>query len=417
MMEPGVVIVGAGQAACQAAASLRQMGYAGALTIVGEEVSLPYQRPPLSKSFLQGTATRESIQLRPPQFYQSIGCDVLAGSRAVAIERQHRLLHLENGTAIGYRQLVLATGARARLYPGLPHETGRIHYLRTLEDAAALSSVLAHARRLAIVGAGYVGMEVAASARQLGIEVAVYEAAPRIMQRSIGAATSDVIEAFHRQQGVRLHLNTSIERIEADRSGALAIHVTDAAAPFAADALVIGIGAEPNVDLAALAGIDCGRAIRVDADCRTSDSAIFAIGDCTEQAHPLYGAGLRLESVQNAIDQAKCAAAAIAGKPAPPVGVPWFWSDQYQHRLQVAGLAHGHDQSVVRIAHDRAAGSVSQSVWYLRKQRVIAVEALDAPQDFMVGRTLIRHGTAVTAARLADAALPLQAEATTGKGT
>jgi 3-phenylpropionate/trans-cinnamate dioxygenase ferredoxin reductase subunit len=316
-----------------------------------------------------------------------------------------------------HSDLVLATGARARLYPGLPHETGRIHYLRTLEDAAALSSVLAHARRLAIVGAGYVGMEVAASARQLGIEVAVYEAAPGVMQRSIGAATSDVIEAFHRQHGVRLHLNTSIERIEADRSGALAIHVTDAAAPFAADALVIGIGAEPNVDLAALAGIDCGRAIRVDADCRTSDSAIFAIGDCTEQAHPLYGAGLRLESVQNAIDQAKCAAAAIAGKPAPPVGVPWFWSDQYQHRLQVAGLAHGHDQSVVRIAHDRAAGSVSQSVWYLRQQRVIAVEALDAPQDFMVGRTLIRHGTAVTAARLADAALPLQAEATTGKGT
>ncbi|MDB5916468.1 MAG: hypothetical protein JWR40_702 [Massilia sp.] len=410
-MGTGVVIVGAGQAACQAAASLRQLGYAGALTLVGEEMHLPYQRPPLSKGILQRTTTCDAIQLRPPGFYETIRCDVRLGSRVVSIERQQHLLHLDDGTSLEYGQLVLATGARARRYARLPHAPGRVHYLRTLEDAAALSAVLASARRLAIVGAGYVGMEVAASANQLGIEVAVFEAAPRVMQRSVGAATSNVVEAIHAQRGVRLHLDTSVDRIEADRSGALVIHAANAAASFTGDALVIGIGAEPNIDLATLAGIECGRAIRVDAHCRTSDPDIFAVGDCSEQAHSLYGAGLRFESVQNAIDQAKCAAAAIAGKPPPPVGVPWFWSDQYQHRIQVAGLAQDHDQAVLRVAPDRAVGSVSQSVWYLRKRRVVAVEALDAPQDFMVGRTLIRHGTEVTAGQLADSAVPLQAGA------
>jgi 3-phenylpropionate/trans-cinnamate dioxygenase ferredoxin reductase subunit len=399
-MTAGVVIVGAGQAACQAAASLRQMGYTGAMTLIGEEPHLPYQRPPLSKTFLKDHADPASVQLRPPNFYQSIDCATRLGVRAVSIDRRQRLLRLDSGASIAYEWLILATGARARAYPA--PAAPNIHYLRTVDDAAALAAALGRTRRLAIIGAGYVGMEVAASAAQLDIEVAVYEAAPRIMQRSIGPAMSSALERIHAGRGVRLHLNAAIGAIQPDgQGGPLTIHA-GAAGPRTVDAVVIGIGAELNIALAAEAGLRCGRGIIVDAACRTSDPAIFAIGDCTERDHPLYGPGFRLESVQNAIDQGKCAAAAIAGKPQPPAGVPWFWSDQYEHRIQVAGLPAHHDRCVVRKA--AGAASVSLSVWYLRGGKVIAVETLDAPRDFMAGRNLIKSGAEVDAERLADPA-------------
>jgi 3-phenylpropionate/trans-cinnamate dioxygenase ferredoxin reductase subunit len=405
-MGAGVIIIGAGQAACQAAASLRQMGYAGALTMIGEEAHLPYQRPPLSKTYLKEDASFETVQLRPQSFFETINCQIRVGVRAVGINRQDRLVHLDSGESLEYEQLVLATGARARHYPNLPPAAGKVHYLRTVDDASELSATLARSKRLAIVGAGYVGMEVAASATQLGIEVAVYEAAPRVMQRSVGAVMSAAIEAVHANRGVHLHLNTAIEGINS-AADELTIRTANAGL-HAFDALVVGIGAEPNTELAAEAGLACGRGILIDESCRTSDPLVFAIGDCTEQAHPIYGAGFRLESVQNALDQAKSAAAAISGKPQPPVSVPWFWSDQYEHRLQVAGLAQNHDESVVRIAPDREAGSVSQSIWYLRDRKVVAVEALDAPKDFMAGRTLIKNGTEVQAERVADASVALK---------
>ncbi|MES2536178.1 MAG: FAD-dependent oxidoreductase [Pseudomonadota bacterium] len=408
-MGSGVVIVGAGQAACQAAASLRQMGYEGALTLIGEESYLPYQRPPLSKTFLKDGAGYDSVQLRPQSFFETINCTVRTGVRAVSINRAQHLVNLDNGESIEYESLILATGARARPYPALAQAAPNVHYLRTVDDATALAASLSRARRIAIIGAGYVGMEVAASATQLGVEVAVYEAAPRVMQRSIGPVTSAAIEGVHARRGVQLHLNTPIAGIHHDGQGGPLTISAGSVAPYTVDALVIGIGAESNIELAAEAGLDCGRGIMIDAVCRTSDPAIFAIGDCTEQTHPVYGPGFRLESVQNAIEQGKCAAATIAGKPQPPAGVPWFWSDQYEHRIQVAGLSADHDQFIVRKPQADGGESVSQSVWYLRDRKVIAVEGLDAPKDFMAGRTLIKSGAEVNPDSLADPAIAPQA--------
>lgn len=408
-MSAGVVIVGGGQAACQAAASLRQMGYDGALTLIGEERHLPYQRPPLSKDFLKGNSGSEAVQLRPASFFETIRCDVRTGVRVQAIDRRHKRLQLGNGEAFAYERLVLATGARARTLPGT-HATGlQLHYLRTVDHANALRTALGNVRQLAILGAGYVGMEVAASAAQRGIRVSVFEAAPRVMQRSVGPHTSAAVQMMHARHGVQVHLGMSIESVSADSAQGTVLIQTLSAGSFVADALVVGIGADPNMGLAVEAGLDCGRAIRVDANCRTSDPEIFAIGDCTEQTQSPYGTDLRLESVQNAIDQAKCAAAALAGKPTPTAAVPWFWSDQYGHRIQVAGVFVPTDEVVVRRPSAASPKSIHQSVWYLRGDRVVAVETIDAPEEFMIAKVLIKNANQMTSKRLADTSIPVQA--------
>ena len=409
-MNADIVIVGGGQAACQLAASLRQMGYAGVLEMFTEEHHLPYQRPPLSKDFLKSTSSSDAVQLRPPSFFSSIGCEVRTGLRVERIDRNRKSLELANGETVPYGKLVLAMGARARTLSGAQSNGVSIHYLRTVDDANALREALGSARQLAIMGAGYVGMEVAASAAQRGITVSIFEAATRVMQRSVGPHISGVVQALHAKHGVRLHLGSSIESIRAGASGSAGIVVESSqAGTFEADALVVGIGADPNMELAAQAGLDCGRAIRVDANCQTSDPEIFAIGDCTEQTQSSYGVDLRLESVQNAIDQAKCAAAALAGKPAPAIAVPWFWSDQYDHRIQVAGVFLPSDEVLVRPCVSQDGASLRQSVWYLRGNRVAAVETIDAPEEFMVAKMLIKNASKIAPERLADTSLPVQA--------
>lgn len=409
-MSAGIVIVGGGQAACQLAASLRQMGYEGVLKMFTEEHHLPYQRPPLSKDFLKSTSSSDAVQLRPPGFYSSIGCEVRTGLRVERIDRNRKSLEFANGETVAYGKLVLATGARARTLSGAQSNGVSIHYLRTVDDANTLREALGGARQLAILGAGYVGMEVAASAAQRGIAVSVFEAATRVMQRSVGPHISGVVQALHAEHGVRLHLGSSIESIRAGASGSARIVIEAGhAGTFEADALVVGIGADPNMELAVQAGLDCGRAIRVDASCQTSDPGIFAIGDCTEQTQSPYGVNLRLESVQNAIDQAKCAAAALAGKPAPASAVPWFWSDQYGHRIQVAGVFLSSDEVLVRPCISQDGACLRQSVWYLRGNRVAAVETIDAPEEFMVAKMLIKNASKVAPERLADTSLPVQA--------
>lgn len=409
-MSAGIVIVGGGQAACQLAASLRQMGYEGVLKMFTEEHHLPYQRPPLSKDFLKSTSSSDAVQLRPPGFYSSIGCEVRTGLRVERIDRNRKSLEFANGETVAYGKLVLATGARARTLSGAQSNGVSIHYLRTVDDANTLREALGGARQLAILGAGYVGMEVAASAAQRGIAVSVFEAATRVMQRSVGPHISGVVQALHAEHGVRLHLGSSIESIRAGASGSARIVIEAShAGTFEADALVVGIGADPNMELAAQAGLDCGRAIRVDANCQTSDPEIFAIGDCTEQTQSPYGVDLRLESVQNAIDQAKCAAASLAEKPAPASAVPWFWSDQYDHRIQVAGVFLPSDEVLVRPCVSQDGASLRQSVWYLRGNRVAAVETIDAPEEFMVAKMLIKNASKVAPERLADTSLPVQA--------
>ncbi len=409
-MSAGIVIVGGGQAACQLAASLRQMGYKGALKMFTEEHHLPYQRPPLSKDFLKSTSSSDAVQLRPPGFYSSIGCEVRTGLRVERIDRNRKLLEFANGETVAYGKLILATGARARTLSGAQFNGVAIHYLRTVDHANTLREALGGARQLAILGAGYVGMEVAASATQRGIAVSIFEAATRVMQRSVGSHMSGVVQGLHEEHGVKLHLGSSIKSIRAGTSGSTGIVIESSqTGTCEADALVVGIGADPNMELAAQAGLDCGRAIRVDASCQTSDPEIFAIGDCTEQTQSPYGINLRLESVQNAIDQAKCAAAVLAGKPAPASPVPWFWSDQYDHRIQVAGVFLPSDEVLVRPCVSKDGASLRQSVWYLRGNRVAAVETIDAPEEFMVAKMLIKNASKVAPERLADTSLPVQA--------
>ena len=400
-METGIVVIGAGHAACQFAASLRQLGWKGALTLVSAEPHLPYQRPPLSKACLQGDVPLSDVLLRPASFYPSITCNLLVGRAAVAIDTGRKIIRLDDGEELPYAHLVLATGAAARTWPGLPAgET--VHVLRTWDDAQALGTALGHIRRLAVLGAGYIGLEVAAAARKRGVDVDVFEAAPRVLQRSVGTATSTHVEGLHRAQGVALHLGTVISSVRVEDSG---VALQTSRGSFAADALVVGIGAQPRVELAREAGLECGHAIRVDAQCRTSSDNVFAIGDCTEQMLHPGAEPVRLESVQNATDQAKCVAAVIAGRPVPPAPVPWFWSDQFDHRIQVAGRAAAGDATVVR---PHPGKSQAHAAWYVREGRVTAIEAVNAAEDFMAARQLIKTGQRVDVARLADPQVALR---------
>jgi 3-phenylpropionate/trans-cinnamate dioxygenase ferredoxin reductase subunit len=400
-MQAGVVVIGAGHAACQFAASLRQLGWKGALTLVGADAHLPYHRPPLSKACLQGGVALTDILLRPAAFYRSIDCTLLAGRAAVAIDPRRKLVRLDGGDDLPYAHLVLATGAAARAWPGLPVGE-RVHVLRTWDDAQALGAALGRIHRLAVLGAGYVGLEVAAAARKRGVAVDVFEAAPRVLQRSVSEATSAQVESLHRAQGVALHIGTAITSVRAEGS---AVELETSVGCFAADALVIGIGAHPRVELARDAGLQCGQAIRVDAQCRTTAEDVFAIGDCAEQVLQPGAEPVRLESVQNATDQARCAAAVIAGRPLPPTPVPWFWSDQFDHRIQVAGRVASGDAAVTRPQRGKAH---AHAVWYVRDGRVTAVETIDAPEDFMAARQLIKTGQRVDIARLADPEVALR---------
>lgn len=400
-METGIVVIGAGHAACQFVASLRQLGWKGALTLVSAEPHLPYQRPPLSKACLQGGVAPSDILLRPASFYQSIACNLLTGRAAIAIDTGRKVVRLDSGEELPYSQLVLATGAAARTWPGLPAgET--VHVLRTWDEAQALRTALGSIRRLAVLGAGYIGLEVAAAARKRGVAVDVFEAAPRVLQRSVGPATSAHVGNLHRAQGVALHLGTTITSLRVEDS-AVALHTSRGL--FAADALVVGIGAQPRVELAREAGLECGHAVRVDAQCRTSAEDVFAIGDCTEQILHPGAEPVRLESVQNATDQAKCVAAVIAGRPVPPAPVPWFWSDQFDHRIQVAGRVANGDATVLR---PHPGNPQAHAAWYVREGRVTAIEAVDAPEDFMAARQLIKTGQRVDLARLADPQVALR---------
>jgi 3-phenylpropionate/trans-cinnamate dioxygenase ferredoxin reductase component len=404
-MEPGVIVVGAGHAACQFAASLRQLGWKGALTIVGAEPHLPYQRPPLSKGCLEGDSELSEILLRPAAFYESIGCKLITGSAVVGIDTRRKVVRLDRGEELSYSHLVLATGAAARAWPGLP-AGDTVHVLRTWDDSRAFGAALGRIRRLAVLGAGYIGLEVAAAARKRGVAVDVFEAAPRVLQRSVSAPTSTHVENLHRAQGVALHLGTMISLVLAEGS---AVALETSRGDFIADALVVGIGAQPRVELAREAGLQCGHGIRVDAECRTNAPEVFAIGDCTEQVLHPGAEPVRLESVQNATDQAKCVAAVIAGRPIPPAPVPWFWSDQFNHRIQVAGRALSGDAIVLR---PHPGKPHAHAAWYVRDGRVTAVETVDAPEDFMAARQMIKTGQRVDVAHLADPEVGLRSLAT-----
>lgn len=401
-MGDSVIIVGAGQAASQMAASLRAEGYAGAITIIGDEPHLPYQRPPLSKAFLKGEITTDRLLIKPSGFYDENTCTLVLGTRVTAVDRPSRKVRLSDGRDLTWTKLVLATGSRVRKLSLPGAEDPACHYLRGIEDVDRLRPALAPGKRLAIIGAGYIGLEVAAVAVKRGLKVCVIEAAPRVLARAASTQISEFFEDEHRRAGVDLRCYVRTESIERT-GGTLAIGTSSGVVP--ADLVLIGIGILPNTELASDAGLDVDNGIRVNTFGQTDDPDIYAIGDCANLPNTFAEQGrVRLESVQNAIDQAKHAALSIVGRPKPYDEVPWFWSDQYDLKLQIAGLSTSQDEIVLR--GDRS--SRSFAAFHLRNGTVTAVEAVNAAPEYMMGRRLIAARARVAPERLADKAIPMK---------
>lgn len=397
-----VLIIGAGHAGGSAAALLRQYGFEGEIVLAGEEVAAPYQRPPLSKAWLKGEAGLEDLLLRPESFYAEQAIDLRTGVTATAIDAGARTVTFADGTVEPYDVLILATGSMARKLAVPGADRPDLLELRTLEDAERLKAVLAPGTRLAVVGGGYVGLEAAASARALGAEAVVIERMDRVLARVASETLSAFFTDLHRSHGVEILTGAEVAGFEDE-----GVRLADGTL-IAADAILVGVGALANEALARTAGLACENGVVVDETARTSDPAIYAIGDVTRRPIPVHGGVLhRLESVPNALEQAKQAAAAIVGRAAPAPEVPWFWSDQYDVKLQIAGLPFDADRQVVR--GDPASGGFA--VFHLSGDQIVCVEAVNAPAEFMGGRLLIGKGTPVDPALLADPAVSIKAVA------
>ena len=391
-----VVIVGAGQAGAQAVFSLRQWGFEGSVTLVGEEAVLPYERPPLSKDFLKGALDESLLFFKTADWYQAHTVELLLDVVAAGIDRERKAVVLGDGRELFYDALILATGSRPRPLPLAGADLPGVFELRSLADTKRLREALQPGRRAVIVGAGYIGLEVAAASRALGVEVMVLEAMNRVLARVVGPVVSEFFEYEHRAHGVELRMGARLEALEGD--GALSAVQLEGGERLSADLAVIGIGILPNQELAAQCGLDCEDGVVVDRDARSSDPCVFAIGDCAKRPLIHFGRSGRLESVHNAIEQGKLAAAAILGRVRPAEDVPWFWSNQYDLKLQIAGLSLGHDRIVVRgnPANRRFAA------FYLREGALLAVDAVGSPMEFMGARQLIARGAHPDPDALAD---------------
>lgn len=382
-MQDSLVIVGAGQAGAQVAQSLRAAGFEAPITLVGDEPHPPYQRPPLSKKHLAGEIDDDALHLRPAAFYEQNRIDCRFGVAVEAIDRAAHRLRLSDGAELAYAKLVICTGTRPRALPLPGAELEGVVTLRTIADVEAMRARLAAPGRVAIVGGGYIGLEVAAVARAMGHEVTVVESRDRVMQRVVSPDVSAFFDALHRGNGVDIRLNTGVAGF-AGEGHVRAVRLADGE-ELACDLALVAVGAVPNDELARDAGLDVDDGILVDATGQTSDADIFAAGDCTRFFSARYGRSIRLESVQNAIDQAKAVAAAIAGAAADYDPVPWFWSDQYAVKLQIAGLSEGHDTALT--VGDPAAQSFY--VVYLSQGRIAAVDSINHPRSHMMARRAI----------------------------
>jgi 3-phenylpropionate/trans-cinnamate dioxygenase ferredoxin reductase subunit len=401
--DAGVIIVGAGHAGGTAAALLRQFGYEGRIVIIGEEPIAPYQRPPLSKAWLKGEADAESLALRPESFYREGGIELILGMRVTRIAPANKTVTLADGRILAYQFLILATGARARPLPVPGCNLDGVMVLRSAADAETLKAALEPGKRLAVIGGGYIGLEAAASARALGAEAVVIEREPRILARVSCGALSDFFTDYHRSRGVAFELDAVVDSFIGEAGRVTGVRL-GSGETIACNAALVGIGAAPNQELASDAGLTCAGGIVVDEAARTSDTAIFAIGDVTHRPLPLYDRMFRLESVANALEQARQAASAITGRPAPPREVTWNWSDQYDLKYQFAGLPFDVDQTVVR--GDPAGAKFA--VFHLSGDKIQAVEAVNAPAEFMAGRQLIAQRRCVSPARLADTTISMK---------
>lgn len=400
--EAGIVIVGAGQGGFQAAASLREAGYEGRLVLVGDEPGLPYQRPPLSKAYMKGDAGIEQIELRAGAFYADHRIE-LVHARATAIDRAGRLLRLESGEALPYAHLILATGARNRPLPVPGHDLAGVFYLRTRADADALKGRLEGARRVVVIGAGFIGLEFAAVARALGHEVTVLEGASRVLARAVSPEMSAFFASAHAAMGTDLVLGAGVIGLEGEAGHVTGVKTGDGTV-YPADFVLVGIGVVPNVELAAEAGLEVANGIVVDAHLATLDPAISALGDAVAYPSRFAGGAVRLESVQNAADQARSLAHRLTGKGTPFDAVPWFWSDQADLKLQIVGLAAATDSAVLR--GDPA--SRRFSVFRFRDGVLTAIESVNRPADHMLGRRLLAGTPTITPEQAGDEGFELK---------
>jgi len=402
-MSNGVIIVGAGHAAGQAVASLRAEGFEGPITVIGDEPYIPYQRPPLSKKFLAGELEIDRVYFKPPEFYEISKAEMLLNTRVVEIERAKKILHLDDGSTRPYDKLILATGSRVREInvPGFDLEG--VFYLRTIGDVEALQEKFNQGGKMVIVGGGYIGLEVAAVAAKRGIDVTVLEMAPMVLARVADPIVSKFYTRVHTEEGVKIETGVAVSGFEGNGK----IERVDCAdgKKFDADFVVVGVGIIPNVELATEAGLAVENGIKVDELCQTEDPDIYSIGDCTNHPNKLLGHRLRLESVQNALEQGKTAAAAICGKEKPYAQIPWFWSDQYDMKLQIAGLSAGYDEAVVRGNPDEGR---SFAVFYLKDGVLIATDTVNRAPEHMMSRRLIAGNAKIPATRLADESISMK---------
>jgi 3-phenylpropionate/trans-cinnamate dioxygenase ferredoxin reductase subunit len=398
-----VVILGAGHAGGTAAAVLRQYGYEGPITLIGEEPIPPYQRPPLSKAWLKGEADADSLALKPLEFYAESNIDFRPNLRAVKLAREARTVTLSDASEVGYDILIIATGARPIRLPIEGKDLAGVLVLRSAADAEALKSALGPGKRLAVVGGGYIGLEAAASGRALGAEVVVIEREARLLARVACEQLSSFFQTQHEAHGVEFILGATVTGFLGEAGRITGVRLDDGRV-LACDAALVGVGAAPNDELAQDAGLETARGIVVDLEARTSDPAIFAIGDVAHRPLPLYDRMFRLESVPNALEQAKQVASAITGRPAPANETPWFWSDQYDLKLQIAGLPFDSDRILLR--GDPAAARFA--LFHLKGDQVQAVEAVNAPQEFMAGKQFILSRKPISPEKLADTTISMK---------
>ena len=389
----GIVIIGAGHAAGQAAASLRQAKFEGPITIIGDEAHAPYQRPPLSKQYLAGTQLADKVYLRAEKFYADKDIQLMLGTRATQIDPSTKTINLDNGETIAYEKLLISTGSRPRKLSIEGSDLSGIHYLRTMDDVDGIRADVKPGANLVIVGGGYIGLEVAAVGIELGMNVHVLEMEERILQRVTTPEMSAYYHKLHTDRGVHIHTQTGVTGFSGNDSVEKVLCGDES---FDADIVIVGIGIIPNIEIAEEAGIHCNNGIVVDDHCRTSDPDIYAAGDCTNHPNPLMNKRLRLESVPNAMDQARVSTANMLGDDKVYAAIPWFWSDQYELKLQMVGFSADGDSQVLRGDMD----THQFAIFYLKEGKVVAADAVNSPKEFMLCKQMI--GKSADPAQLAN---------------
>lgn len=396
------VIIGASHAAAQLSVSLRQEGWDGEIIMIGDEPHLPYHRPPLSKTFLSGDKRIQDLLIRPATFYEKQQIQFIHG-HVVAIDRERKILDLADGSRITYDKLALCTGARVRKLDIEGSDLKGIYYVRNAADIEAIQQHIQSAKHAVMIGGGYIGLETAASLRKQEIQVSLLETASRILQRVTAPELSEFYTRIHQAQGVSIYHNMTTTRI-VGTTQVESISCADGKM-IPADLVIVGIGVQPNIELAQAAGIEVDNGIVIDAYGRTNDPDIVAAGDCTSHFNTHYQRQIRLESVPNANEQAKVAAATLCGKSKPYSALPWFWSDQYDIKLQIAGLNHGYDQLVIR---GDLQNSNSFTAFYFKNKQLIAADCINRPLEFMLSKKIINDNIQIDPAQFADEAIDLK---------